>query len=154
GLSISRVGCIRVEGDEYPARAVSILRESGAAGNMAVFVEWGDYVLWHLGPRVKVSGDTRREMVYSDPIYRGNLRLLYGTAEWDTLLRARDTQLALVSKRFPTFNLMVLEPEWLLVSEDRASGLFARRGSAVAERLSWAERRIHGEADEQPGCFR
>jgi hypothetical protein len=119
---------------------------------MAVFFEWGDYVLWHLGPGVKVSGDTRREMVYADPVYRANLRLVYGTGDWDTLLRADDTSLALVSKKFPTFSLMTLEPDWLLVSEDGISGLFARRGSAVGERLRHLERDAQ-VADEPSTCF-
>jgi hypothetical protein len=133
-LSAPYLRCIRVDTDEYPVRAVALLQSSGVSGNMAVFFEWGDYVLWHLGPRVKVSGDTRREMLYSEAAYRANLRLVYGTGDWDTVLRD-DTHLALVSKKFPTFNLMALDRDWRLVSEDSISGLFARQGSAVLERL-------------------
>ena len=153
-LSIARVACIRIDGNEYPVRAVSLLRASGASGSMVLFFEWGGYVLWHLGPRVKISGDTRREMVYPDSVYRANLQLAYGTAQWNSLLRADDASLALVSKKFPTFNLMKLEPDWLLVSDDRISGLFARRDSPDAERLrQLAADRLEG-ISEPPACFR
>ena len=56
-LSVPRFGCIRVEPFyfAFPARAVALLEQSGVSGNMAVPFDWGEYVLWHLGPRVKVS---------------------------------------------------------------------------------------------------
>ncbi len=46
-------------------RAVALLKQSGAGGNMAVPFDWGEYVLWHLGPAIKVSIDGRRETLYS-----------------------------------------------------------------------------------------
>ena len=152
GLSAPYVRCIAVEPAEYPVRAVALLRQHAASGDMAVFLEWGDYALWHLGPRVKVSGDTRREMVYSDPAYRANLRFAHGTGDWDAVLRRGDASLALVSKRFPTFNLMALEPAWRLVSEDDTSALFARRGSSADARLPAAAPRAETSHD-RPGCF-
>jgi hypothetical protein len=30
------------------------------------FFDWGEYALWHLGPRLKISMDGRRETIYSD----------------------------------------------------------------------------------------
>ena len=36
-------------------RAVALLKQSGIKGNMAVPYEWGEYVLWHMSPGVKVS---------------------------------------------------------------------------------------------------
>ena len=40
-----------------------------------------------------------------------------------------ETQLALVSKEFPVFNLMQLKTGWTLVHEDPISGLFVRERS-------------------------
>ena len=34
---------------------------------MTVDFDWGEYVIWHLGPQVRVSVDGRRETVYAPP---------------------------------------------------------------------------------------
>ncbi len=145
--------CIVVDPADYPTRAVAALRASGVAGNVAVFFEWGNYVLWHLGPGVKVSMDPRREMVYSDAVYRENERFTRGTGDWEAVLRRERTDMALVSKSFPMFNLVSLLPGWTLVSEDGVGGLFARRGSPLAERLRRADAALRPGPDGRE-CFR
>jgi hypothetical protein len=35
-------------------------------GRIVTFFDWGQYALWHLAPRLRVSMDGRRETVYSD----------------------------------------------------------------------------------------
>ena len=72
GLSFPHLGCIRIEPFyfPFPARAVALLKQSGIRGNMAVPFDWGEYVIWHLGPGIKVSVDGRRETVYSEESYR------------------------------------------------------------------------------------
>jgi len=53
--------------------------------------------------------------------------------DWDALLvREPRPDLALVSKAFPTFNLMRSHPGWSLVVEDQGGGLFVREDSKVA----------------------
>ena len=85
--SLPQMGCIRVEPNyfAFPARAVAFLRASGIRGNMAVPFDWGEYVLWHLGPGVKVSIDGRRETVYSDEAYRESRDFERGSGVWDAL---------------------------------------------------------------------
>ena len=56
----------------FPARAVAVLRASGVRGNMAVYFDWGQYVIWRLGPRIKVSYDGRRETVYPESLRQLN----------------------------------------------------------------------------------
>jgi hypothetical protein len=52
----------------------------------------------------------------------------FGTGQWDAVLRS-GADLALVSKNFPTCNLMKLKPGWTLIFEDEISALFAPAGS-------------------------
>ncbi len=66
---------------------------------MAVPFDWGEYVLWHLGPRVKVSIDGRRETVYSDEMYRQYRDFEQGTGVWDALLKTSKTDLVLAAER-------------------------------------------------------
>ena len=51
---------------EYPTEAVHALRQAETAANLAVPLDWGEYVLWFLAPRVKVSLDGK-----SDETWRG-----------------------------------------------------------------------------------
>ena len=135
--SLPNFRCIRIDGrkTEFPLNAVARLKQSSATGNMAVHFDWGEYVLWHLGPRIKVSIDGRRETVYSERSYAENLRFTSGLGNWDEILEKPETHLAFVSKAFPVFNLMQLKPGWTRVYEDTMSGLFVRQGSPLEEQI-------------------
>jgi hypothetical protein len=137
GASLPNFQCIRVDRRKtaFPVRAVALLKQSNVGGNMAVHFDWGEYVLWHLGPRIKVSIDGRRETVYSRGPYAENLLFTSGLGDWDGILKKSETHLALVSKEFPVFNLMKLKPGWTLVYEDPMSGIFVRQGSALEDRI-------------------
>lgn len=151
GASLPRFGCIELGEDEYPVGAVRVLEESGAAGNLAVFFNWGEYAIWHLAPDLRVSMDGRRETVYPDTIYQEHLRFIWGTGAWDDLLDNRPTDVALVERGGPTFNLLSLKPGWTPVYSDSLAGIFAREGWRHADRV----RRRAGARESDPGpvCF-
>jgi hypothetical protein len=125
--------CIRLDPSfmRFPARAVALLDRTGVEGNLATFFDWGEYILWHLSPRLRVSIDGRRETAYSDEAYRANMAFLFGAGDWDALLEA--TSIVLVPRGQPAYNLMKLKPGWSLVYEDTLSGIFARQGFAEAD---------------------
>lgn len=113
----------------YPVSAVSLLKEAEVHGDMAVHFDWGEYVLYHLGPDVRVSMDGRRETLYSESVYREQLNFIAGINNWDAALDRGKPELALVSKEFPVFNLMSVKPGWVRAYEDADSGLFVRQES-------------------------
>jgi hypothetical protein len=137
GAAIPRLDRIQVEPSvaDFPARAVAMLKASGVAGNMATEFNWGEYVLWHLGPRVRVSIDGRRETIYSDAVYRENLDLMLGRGRWDTLVDRPETGLALVHRGRPVFELMKQKPGWILAYQDELCAIFAREGSPALAQL-------------------
>jgi hypothetical protein len=108
-----------------PDNAVALLKMSKVTGNLAVDFNWGESVIWHLAPGIKVSMDGRRETVYPDLIYQDYLNFKYGMNDWDALLDTYDTDMALVRVRQPTHNLMKLKSGWELIYEDSTSALFA-----------------------------
>lgn len=135
-LTVPRISCIRVETEQYPIGAVTLLRASGVSGRMATFFDWGGFVLDALGPRILVSMDPRRETVYAPDVYALNEGLTLGLGDWDALLDHQPVpDLALVSKAFPTFNLMRTRAGWSLVYEDHLSGLFVRDASGLGPAL-------------------
>jgi hypothetical protein len=127
-LSFPRFSCIRVEPFyfAFPARAVALLKQSGLSGNMAVPFDWGEYVLWHLGPRVKVSIDGRRETIYSDEAYQRSRDFERGTGAWDSLLKTTTTDLVLAQNGSPTANLMSRSDGWVPLYQDKFCLIFAR----------------------------
>ncbi len=109
----------------FPDKAVSLLKESKVSGNLATEFNWGEFVIWHLAPDIKVSMDGRRETVYPDEIYQANLSLQYGIGDWDSLIDNYETDLVLVQRSQAASNLMKMKSGWDLVYEDPTSSLFA-----------------------------
>jgi hypothetical protein len=128
GLSPTRFGCIRIEPFyfAFPARGVEYLKRTGFRGNMAVPFDWGEYVLWHLGPGVKVSIDGRRETAYSTESYQQSLDFARGTGLWDALLKTTTTDLVLAQNGSPTANLMSRSDGWVPLYQDKFCLIFAR----------------------------
>lgn len=115
-----------------PVGAVRLLGESGARGNLAVDFDWGQYVIWHLGPGIKVSMDGRRETVYGPVVYEQYLDFHFGTGAWDALLKRHRADFALVRARTPLHNLLKLSPGWSGVFEDAHSALLVNEASPAA----------------------
>lgn len=120
---------------QYPVNAVTILKQSGVTGNIANEFIWGEYLIWHVGDRLKVSVDGRRETVYPNETYQQNINFMKGVGEWDALIRNYDTQIVLVYRssivyNHPSsaaYNLLKLTPNWVLIYQDDSSALFARK---------------------------
>jgi len=127
-LGFRNVATIRVD-ETYPVAAVAALKASGASGNMVVPFDWGEYVIWHLGPRVKVSIDGRRETVYSDAAREADLRFRFGWKGWDAALEPAN--LALVMRQSAADKLMRSKTGWVLVYEDAVAAVFAPEGKGL-----------------------
>jgi hypothetical protein len=140
--SLMNYSCIPIETrlvGPFPARAVAFLEKSSVAGNLVCHFNWGEYVIWHLGPRVKVSMDGRRETVYPEAIYDENSRFQQGADDWDEILRRPATDMVLVPNGAPPFNLLMLRSDWTRVYQDALCSLFVRRGSSLIKRLDGIE---------------
>ena len=134
GLAVPYFSCVRINSSfvSFPTRATALMKAAKVEGNLATFFDWGEYLIWHLAPAVRVSIDGRRETVYSPESYRRNMQFLYGIGEWDAILDDARTNMALIGRDQPTYNLMRLKPGWTLVYEDSISAIFARQDSAQA----------------------
>jgi hypothetical protein len=63
------------------ALAAASLAYPALHGRLAVEFDWGEYAIWHFGPRLRVSVDGRRETVYSDRVLREQRELAEGSTE-------------------------------------------------------------------------
>jgi hypothetical protein len=61
------IRCLEIEGPSAPDLVAAGAFESpDARGRLVVPFNWGEYGIWHWGPRLRVSMDGRRETIYSD----------------------------------------------------------------------------------------
>jgi hypothetical protein len=71
--------CLPILGDWAPDLESVHLFGANASGRLVTSFNWGEYALWHLGPRVRVSMDGRRETIYSDARIAENDAIVAGT---------------------------------------------------------------------------
>ncbi|MGI6377332.1 MAG: hypothetical protein ACOX3S_15270 [Anaerolineae bacterium] len=129
------MGNLYFAGADYPVRAVALLGERVERANMVTPYGWGEYVIWHLGPGVKVSMDGRRETVYDELTYQQSMAWHYGARGWEAPVDDLAAELVLTSVGRPADSLMRLKPGWVLVYGDDTASLFAREGSTLAAAL-------------------
>lgn len=118
----------RHEGEALPQGAVDLLDRSGARANLATPFGWGEYVIWHLAPRVKVGMDGRRETVYPDSVYQDYRSFRVGVGDWRRWLDAYGAEAALVMAESPPDNLLALHSEWRELYRSDVSALYGREG--------------------------
>ena len=63
----SNVRCLDISGPWAPDLVTaSAFDDPSVSGRLVVPFNWGEYAIWHWGPRLRVSMDGRRETVYGD----------------------------------------------------------------------------------------
>jgi hypothetical protein len=147
--TIANFGILRAV-DELPVQAINILSEIKGKANIVNYFDWGEYIIWRLGPRMKISIDGIRDFAYSRKIYLENMAFLNGVSPWSPLLDGYPTDLVLIPKSFPCYSLLKLKPGWQSVYEDDFSALFARSNSALAQEIQLVVATKSFSAEKQP----
>jgi hypothetical protein len=73
--------CIGVWSEQRPDQAAAPFLARAQPGRLVTFFDWGQYAIWHFGPRLRVSMDGRRETVYSDRRLAEHAAILDGAPE-------------------------------------------------------------------------
>jgi hypothetical protein len=72
--------CLPIAGDWVPDLQAAGAPQA-ARGRLILPFDWGQFAIWHFGPRLPVSTDGRRETVYSDAAVRPQAGVANGTPE-------------------------------------------------------------------------
>lgn len=117
---------VRVLPDRYPVAAVERLREE-PSGNVAVFFNWGEFVLYHLYPHLRVSIDGRYETVYPEPVVRANWDFTRGVAGSESFLDDDPADYALYPRGSGAARLLEGLSDWEALAEDDFFVMYRRR---------------------------
>ncbi len=134
----------------FPVRECDILMYSKAEGNLAVAFPWGNYAMWRLYPRVKISQCGRYETVYPESTVDMNRAFFYKTGDgWDRMIKEHRVDYVILE-----LNITRLRPEDLKgigfkeIYSDGFSALWAR--DALAPSLLSVSRNIRTMDTIQP----
>jgi hypothetical protein len=120
-------GQVVVEAGHYPQGAVRFLAGHPLPPRLATNLAWGDYVIWHIGDRYRVSMDARNTTVYPPDFtnrylvawYRGDLRGVLGEHGADALL---------LETRGALYEAAARDPAWTLAFESPVGSVFVPAG--------------------------
>ncbi len=88
-LGATSLACVPSTGPWATDREAVTRLSAAPPGRLVTYFDWGEYAIWQLGPRIRVSMDGRRETVYSqsllaqhDEVVRGSSAGLDALAAW------------------------------------------------------------------------
>ncbi len=110
----------------YPLGAVEYLAKRQARGNLLPQFLWGEYVLWRLGPGIKVGMDGRYETVYPPAYCLAYFDFLRGRPGGERFLAQYPHHYALFPPGSPAVALLERTPGWVKVYQDAGSVLYRR----------------------------
>ena len=68
-----------------PGAVAFLNTQPPGGGRVLVWFDWGEYAIWHLAPRMRVSIDGRRETTYSASLQDRHLRFYFDAPGGSTL---------------------------------------------------------------------
>ena len=128
----------QLAGRAYPVDATRFLARERLTGNMYNTFHFGGYLLYHLGPAVKVFIDGRTANLYDDAHMRDIMEI---RSAWPRVFARWNIQYAITQHGEVETGLSA-DPHWSLVFFDDAALVFVRNdgpNAEVARRLAYRE---------------
>jgi hypothetical protein len=98
--------------------AVRFIRSADLRGRLLMYFDWGLYAIWHVGDRLQVSYDNRRETVYSAQTVADHLQFYFGQLpDYPDRIRA---DYAWLPKDLPAVDQLTAHGWWILFRGPRS----------------------------------
>jgi hypothetical protein len=123
-----RAARIEIGHPPMPEReAAEFVQRAGLHGRVLVWFDWGEYVIWHFSPRLRVSIDGRRETVYSDELIASHMAFYLGDSTAVDLPTRIAADYIWVPKWIPVVTTL-RDSGWVPIFEGPQSIVMARSG--------------------------
>lgn len=121
--------CVRIDARTAPEpEAVRVLQSQTGGSRLLVWFDWGEYAIWHLNPRMRVSIDGRRETVYSAELHERHLRFFFDAPAGADLPRELAADYVWIPRQLPAARRLTAYG-WTLLYEGERSAIFGRPGT-------------------------
>jgi hypothetical protein len=126
GFTAWNLRCIRLTSDWVPDPSdTRFVQNALPHGRLLVWFDWGEYAIWHMGPRVQVSFDGRRETVYSSRLIAEHLSLYAARPGWNVFLDRLAPDLIWIPATLPLVRYLPAHG-WQVVHQSTSGQVFAR----------------------------
>ena len=120
--------CVRVDERTAPEpEAMAVLKAQPGNSKLLVWFDWGEFAIWHVGPRMRVSIDGRRETVYSASLQQRHLRFFFDAPQGATLPEELGADYVWLPRQLPATRPLTARG-WHVLYEGPTSVVFARPG--------------------------
>ena len=119
----------------FPAKMIQQQQTVLSSGRLLTTDQWGDYLIFHYAPKLKVFIDGRSDF-YGAEFGDDYFRLMQGAWDWNTLLRKHRFDVALLPVDWPLGSFLKQDPAWQLIQDDGKALLFVRRAAVAQSRLA------------------
>ncbi len=116
---------------DYPVGAIAYMRSHHLRGNILARFEWGQYVMFHLGPPSRIFVDGRIDLVYPPRVIEEYLNFSNGRSHGDRVLEAYPHDYVLMPSGTPADLTMRSRPDWRPIYLDSVAALYARADSVA-----------------------
>jgi hypothetical protein len=121
-----------IDANGNPVRAMEFMKTHGLEGNVLAQYGWGQYVIWHGAPGMKVFIDSRYDLAYPPAVVWDWLKLANNLDGGAHTLAAYPHDFVLLSKDSPGIKVIDSQRDWRLIYSDDTARLYAPANSAAA----------------------
>jgi hypothetical protein len=121
-----------IDANGNPVRAVEFMQSHGLKGNVLAEYRWGQYVIWHGAPGMRVFIDSRYDLAYPPAVVWDWLKLANNLDGGAHTLAAYPHDFVLLSKDSPAIKVIDSQPDWRLIYSDDTARLYAPTKSPAA----------------------
>jgi hypothetical protein len=126
---------IIVDPGTYPVAATRFLQRNNVRGNLLLPFDWGEYAIWKLYPRCKVSIDGRFRTVYPESVIQDHFIAENDSARWRALIEKYPSDV-LLTRQIPFFQALIQQGgPWINVYSDPVSIVFLRNNQKNEDAL-------------------
>ena len=128
---------LRLDAASMPEpEAVAFLKDQPAGARVLVWFNWGEYAIWHLSPRIRVSIDGRRETVYSDEVQSRHFDFYFDRRGGATLPHDLAADYVWIPRILPAARRLRTDSGWTILYDGKQSVIFGRAGLPPIRRVA------------------
>ncbi|MEJ2069346.1 MAG: hypothetical protein P8X58_02905 [Syntrophobacterales bacterium] len=113
-----------IAGPYYPVGATRYLIYNHLSGNLLVYYDWGEYIIFDLYPHFRVAMDGRYETVYPPKVCQIYWDFCFARPNWKAFLEQYPPDFILWPPNKPITRLLTRDPAWRIVYSDKFCILF------------------------------